>query len=58
MSLRNVLAVGARPLDVEIHAAATLEYLVREGATATIVMCPEAYPGGGDSEQTPLHRVA
>jgi LmbE family N-acetylglucosaminyl deacetylase len=51
MSLRNVLAVGARPLDVEIHAAATLAYLVREGATATIVLCPEAYPGGGDSER-------
>jgi LmbE family N-acetylglucosaminyl deacetylase len=51
MSPRNVLAVGARPLDVEVHAGATLAHLVREGAVATVVLCPEAYPGGGDSER-------
>jgi LmbE family N-acetylglucosaminyl deacetylase len=51
MTPRSVLAVGARPLDVEFHAAATLAQLVRGGASATILLCSEAYPGGDDSER-------
>ena len=51
MTPRSVLAIGARPLEVEFHAAATLAHLVRGGANVMVLLCSEAYPGGGDSER-------
>jgi LmbE family N-acetylglucosaminyl deacetylase len=47
MSPRKVLAVGARPLDVEFHAAGSLAHLARSGANASLLICSEAVPGAG-----------
>jgi LmbE family N-acetylglucosaminyl deacetylase len=59
MSPRNVLAVGARPLDVEFHAAASLAHLVRSGAGVTILICCEPIPGGaGERRRDEASRAA